>query len=202
MRWWLGSRRTWLAGTALVLLAGALQSWSDLPLPIPVLVGSGGARPLAAALPALVAIALAICLSGRGTGTEPTCVRPIARYDVALVVLTVAIGALASLVIGIGAHTPLGAMAARNLLGYVGLVLIVGELSTWQAAGTAPVIFVVVSFSLGRRSAASEYPWAWSMMDAFSLVGLAWVLLLFAAGLALLRRRPRLPTDADAHVAI
>ncbi|WP_143175383.1 hypothetical protein [Cryptosporangium aurantiacum] len=116
-------------------------------------------------------MALGICLAARGGGTEPTAVRSISRYDAALVALTVGCGALACLAAGGLAHTELGAVAARNLVDYVGLVLLAGELGTWQAAGVAPVAFVVISFSLGRSSAVLPSPTSSSDACAKSIAG-------------------------------
>ena len=162
----------------------------DLSLPIPNLFGGlHFGVPLALLIPVAVAIVVAWGLGAGDPLVEAVASRPIRLLDTAYAL------AAATLMLVVGAciyalgTTTLVLSAGRNVLGYVGLMLVGRRILGTQAAAVLPAGVVIGTALLGRRSDGQPRWWAWPLADADNAWawGIAVLLLLIGALITLMR---------------
>lgn len=190
MTLWLRVRRARACAATILAVTVAVALAGDRYLPLPNLLGGPRlAVPFATLIPLAVAIVVAW---GRTTGdplAEAVASRPLRLLDSAYALsaanLTLASCALAR-ALGEGA---LALAAGRNALGYVGLTLIGHRLLGPHAAAVLAVGYVVVATLFGSGPDGQPRRWAWPLAapdDAMSW-GIAAVLLILGAAVALVR---------------
>lgn len=194
---WLRVRR--LGGSIAVTVAvlAILGVVGDLSVPM-FSLGSLADLALPVSMVAPVAIAIVVPWSlGRGDERlEGVAVRPVDHLDAALVLLlVVGFGATAAATEAVGLTT-LGIEAGRNGLGLVGMALAARWLVGGEAAGLAPVAYVVLVGFFGGDSPRTAEWWAWLVRPAGSASAATQSIALLGLGLLLTargrRRRPAL----------
>ncbi|MFF4950895.1 hypothetical protein [Streptomyces chattanoogensis] len=189
MSWWLRVHSVAVSALAiaLCLTAGPLLESSAVPLPA-LLGGLAVSVPLPLIIPLAGACALLYGLDRAPAECEATAVRPVRHWNLALLggaaVLVTLISAVEALFLGF----PLSLGMARNLIGYLGVGLLVrgfigGQFGT-MAAAALPVFCSLIGVGPGGR----PYVWAWPLHDAHSAAAAAAAGLLFCAGLVTMAR--------------
>ncbi|RBM18235.1 hypothetical protein DEH69_13170 [Streptomyces sp. PT12] len=184
MDWWLRIRlaRPIAAALALCALLGTLAD--SLTVPVPVLVG-GISFPLP--LPFLLPL-LPVCLLLQGQARavpamEGTGARAVWPLDAALV-MTCAAAALAvgaaQVAMGGGA---VGIGMARNLLGYLGLTLLLQLLGNPRLTAATVALLPISCAAFGVANGSPAF-WAWPLHEPDSLLAFTQASALFCAGLA------------------
>ncbi|MFI1831457.1 hypothetical protein ACH41E_34180 [Streptomyces sp. NPDC020412] len=191
MTWWL---RVHLvpaacAGVLACLVLAPLLAGSALPVPS-LLGGLGTGIPVPLVLPAVPAGFLLYALSRGPFEHEATAVRPVRGYRAGLYAGAAVVAAALGLAEAQWLDFDLGPAVARNLVGYLGVGLIVQSLAG-AAYGPVAVAAVPVGCALvGLPAGGRPYPWTWPLHEGPSPSASAAALGLFAVGL-LLRRRAR-----------
>ncbi|MFV2118343.1 hypothetical protein ACE14D_07810 [Streptomyces sp. Act-28] len=185
MSWWVRVRMLPITTIGLMTVMVLGVAGSSVALPVPVLSGSVSfPLPVALVLP-LIPVWLLVHGQGRGdAAAECVAMRPIRRWDdTAMVVLTalaLAVGTIESKVF----DWHLGIAMGRNFAGYLGLALLIRRIAGPSTAtiGVSVFPFACTSFGIG----VGERPrfWAWPLHASESVIAIATVAVLFAAGLA------------------
>lgn len=158
---------------------------------IPALASARGlALPLALIAPLAVTSILGYSLTTGDPMVESVSVRPIAVLDTAYVIATS--GAVFTLLIMVHAtgYAAYGAEAARNTLGFVGLLLIGRAFIGPNAATALPIVVVVLLAFFGADAAGEPRWWAWALVDAGERASWAAMLILISVGGTLELTRP------------
>ena len=191
MTLWAATRRlvpTAVVSAVVVVLVVLL---GEVSASIPALASARGlALPLALIAPLAVSSVLGYALTTGDPILESVSVRPIAVLDTALVIATS--GALFVLLIMVDAagYAAFGAEAARNTLGFVGLLLIGRRVIGRNAATALPIVLVVLLAFFGADSAGEPRWWAWPLVDAGQRASWAAMLILISTGSLLELTRP------------
>lgn len=179
MSLWLRARRAPLVAFAGVSVVGLVALTGQVVIPMPGLFNAAGlAVPIALVLPLLLSTALALGLAGGNISLEAAAARPVLALDV-IFVLVAAGSAVAGLFLIDGPHH-LGAAAARNVLGYVGLYGIGRRVFGEAAGATLPVAALLVMAAFGADASGHPRSWAWLLADgldlrAFTVASLIWL---------------------------
>ncbi|MFD9611122.1 hypothetical protein ACFWWS_17365 [Streptomyces sp. NPDC059083] len=144
--------------------------------------------------PLIVTAVLGHSLAQRLPEAEELSVRPVRRYDVALVLCTVAVAVSAAWVVGAFAGSASAYEAARNTLFLTGLMLVAGAVHP-QAATVAPVAWVFAAAFVGYRDFHRPWPWAVTLHPAGYAPTSFFCLAVFLCGLVALRHTRRRPTS-------
>jgi hypothetical protein len=161
-------------------VAGLLILLGDLVVSLPTL-GPGHAFgvPVAALTPLLLIIALGWGLTSGDWRLEAVASRPIPRYDTWFVLGVSLIGAVTFAATQTLALDGNGYAAARNTIGFAGLLLIGRRLGGATVGPLFPALFVLVVAAFGGDREGSPQSWAWPVANGTEL--LSWLLALFAA---------------------
>lgn len=167
MTLWAATRRVVL--NAFVSAAVVVMVWllGDLTASIPALASARGlAVPLALIAPIVVSSLLGYSLTRGDAVVESASVRPIAALDAALVVVTSTAVFVALVALDATGQANYGAEAARNALGFAGLLLIGRACIGPNAATALPITFVVLLAFFGADAAGEPRWWAWAVVDS------------------------------------
>lgn len=161
-------------------------------IPIPSLVElSGAAWPLPLVAPVVIAIVLGWALSMGDERFERVSARPLGWLDVAYVTGVTASFMATMLAVELTGLTDLGRDAARNAMGFVGMMLVGRALLPGDSGAVMPVVYIVLAAFFGGATRESAEPWAWLVRpigDAHASILAAG---LFTVGCALLARGVR-----------
>lgn len=180
MRYWFQAR----AVPTLVLACAA--STLALLLPFTVLSATPSPRGATIGLAAVIALGIPVLtgwsVSRGDPGIEQRSVRPIGQLDLALFLgLGVGVAILAAL-LQLAGMAPVGFIAARATITYVGLLLAAVPVIGWERASIVPVAYVVAALIFGGGSDV-DHPAAWAWIasledDLFSTTACLTVLAL------------------------
>jgi hypothetical protein len=179
--WWLRVHMARTYGAVLLATFAVAPLLAGSALPIPSLLGGlGSGIPVPLALPVVPACVLLHALSRAPWEPDAVAVRPVAAYRTAVVVGT----ALVALVFGLiemrWLDFDLAPGVARNLVGYIGVGLIVqyffGARFGPLAVALVPVGCALVGLGPGQR----PYPWAWPLHESTSALSAIVAFCIFA----------------------
>jgi hypothetical protein len=156
--------------------------------------------PAGATLAAACFIALAVPVavgwgSARGDRQlESVSVRPIHAYDLLLATLAVGITSMAALAMQRADLAQAGSVAGRDLLTYLGLMLLAYPLMGWRIATVVPAVYLLAVAIFGRGEDISHPAWwAWIAADGSDPTSWTTSLAVLATGVgAYLILRPRM----------
>lgn len=190
MNWWMRVHAVLACAAALLIcfILAPLLAGSALPIPS-LLGGLGSGIPLPLVLPVVPACVVLYAMSRAPRETDAAAVRPVAAYRAALAAGT----AVAALALGFcemqWLDFDLGLGVARNLIGYLGVGLVVQRVVGAKygplAAAMTPVGCALIGMGPGRR----PYAWAWPLHEATSALAAVVALALFAIGAILVARQ-------------
>lgn len=191
MRLWLLVRgaRTILGTIVLTLMGLALPGSAVAVTPSPAGATLAGALFLALAVPVAVGWGCA-----RGDAQlESVSVRPIRAFDLLLAALATGTTSVAALAMMQAGLAPAGSIAARDVLVYLGMMLLVQPLAGWRVATTVPAIYLLAVAVVGRGEDISHPTWwAWIAADGGDRTSWVVTAALLGAGIgAYLTVRPR-----------
>ncbi|MGC4980691.1 hypothetical protein ACLQ18_08600 [Streptomyces sp. DT193] len=154
MRWWLKTRNIpmVLAGTFTTTLLSLWVGGEQIMLPS--LFSGSMQAVLTIFLPMPTVAVIALALDSRIPGIEAVAVRPVLRYDVAVVLAVLA----TFLVVAAATHSGILACVARNTAFLTGLTLTFRPFAK-QAAVTIPVAWIGIVVFLGKRPWPDPDPW-------------------------------------------
>ncbi|SCF84224.1 hypothetical protein GA0115254_118876 [Streptomyces sp. Ncost-T10-10d] len=189
MRWWIGARRAnammplALAGFLLPLFAV-----QNVRVALPSLVGSPQVA-LTLFVPVPILACLMHVLESRLPAPEDSGVRPIGRYDAALVAVLAAGTLGCALLVAAWGGTQEAAASGRNVLFLAGLMLL-GRAVVGPAAVLVPVAWLVLVVGIGFRG---NVPRLWTVVpqSAYDVPTAVVSLLVFIAGVTALIFAPR-----------
>ncbi|MDT3397302.1 hypothetical protein RKE29_11695 [Streptomyces sp. B1866] len=192
MIWWLrvhAAPACLAALAACLLLAPALSS-SELPLPS-LFSGLSSGVPVPLVAPAVPACFLLYGLDRGPWETEASAARRVERTRVtALIAVGLAAVAVAAAESSLLDFT-LGPAVARNLLGYVGVGLLVRRVSQPQYGPVAVAALPLVCALLGVGPGGRPYAWCWPLHGSGAAGAAAVAGVLYCAGLVTLVRPGR-----------
>ncbi len=184
MALWAKVRRIWVVGAVALAVLLTVLALGGLRLPVPApLAVHGLAIPIAMLAPIALSTALAYGLQGGDYAMESVATRNLAAMDAgyALAVTTsTALVLLFGSAVGVG----LGAEAARNCLGYVGLLLIARPIGGLHAAGIVPAALAVLVAFFGADNSGDPRWWAWMFRDAGDVRSWLFASMIFSLGMA------------------
>jgi hypothetical protein len=199
MIWWYRARMgsgVLLALTAVMTL-GAAAPAATVPVPL-VVAGVSVPLPLPLVLPVAPVVVLLLGQARAASAAEGTAVRSVVGWDVG------AASSLAFASVGTGAMQwwlldwPMGVAMARDLVGYLGLALLVRWVAGFEVAAVIAAVFPFFCASFGMTPGLGPRPWAWPFHEPTSVAAAGCAVLLLAAGIAaagagpaVLRRRLR-----------
>ncbi|WP_405459999.1 hypothetical protein OG786_21995 [Streptomyces sp. NBC_00101] len=185
MNWWHRAHLTRLTAAVLIaaMLLVPLLGGSRLPLPS-LLTGTHAGVPVALVLPAVPAVLTLHALHRVPQVYDSTAVRPVARYQAAMLTAAALLATLIGLGAACAADSPVPLAAARNLLGYLGTGLVAHRLAGPRYAPPAVALVPVLCALVGLGPGGRPLPWTWPLHEAASPVAAAAALLLLAAGIA------------------
>lgn len=161
MIWWLRAKRASVTVQAGVIVLLLVVSVGSMLLPVPGQASRQAvAVPLALLLPLLLSSAGARSLASGEAMLESAAVRPVRRWNTILVTgLTILV---ATSVAVVALPTPeLARGAARNCIGFVGLMLLGRTIVGSTAAPLVPAGFALICAVLGVDSSGQARWWAW-----------------------------------------
>ncbi|MCX4772570.1 hypothetical protein [Streptomyces sp. NBC_01285] len=189
MRWWIGARRAGImAPLALAAFLLPLLAVQNTQVVLPSLIGSPRV-----ALTLFVPVPLVACLmhalESRVPAPEDSGVRPVGRYDAALVTAVAAAALCCALLVAALGGTQEAAAAGRNVLFLAGLMLL-GRAAFGPSAVLVPVAWLVLVVGIGFRG---NVPRVWTVVpeSAHDVPAALASLLVFTAGLTALIFAPR-----------
>jgi hypothetical protein len=192
MIWSLRVRRVGLLTSVLTAYVAVLWAVGEASLPLPsFLSGMAFLVPVADILPLGLAVAVLFAIDNDDSRLARLASRPMWLLDSGyiLAVVILAVGASAALAaIGLQPH---GYAAGRNLVGFVGLSLVLRAAVGGRAASGLVTAFVVVSLMFGAGSG-GLHPWAWPLApadDAAVAFGVAVLMIIGLASLPVQRAR-------------
>ncbi|MFG3101650.1 hypothetical protein ACGFZL_14175 [Streptomyces sp. NPDC048182] len=189
MRWWLGARRTRLMlPLALAAFLLPLLAVQHTRVVLPSLIGSPRVA-LTLFVPVPFVACLMHALESRVPAPEDSGVRPVGRYDAALVTAAATAALCCALLTAALGGTQEAAAAGRNVLFLTGLMLL-GHAAFGASAVLVPVAWLVLVVGVGFRGPVPR-PWTVVPHSAHDLPAALAALLVYAAGLVALVRSPR-----------
>jgi hypothetical protein len=188
--WWLRVHMVHVSSACVLACFILAPLLAGSALPIPSLLGGFGAGiPLPLVLPVAPVCVLLHAMSRAPLETNITAVRPVWSYRTFLFGCVAFTAVILGLCEAQWLDFGLGLGTARNLVGYLGVGLIVqhfvGSLYGPLAVAAVPVLCALIGLGPGRR----PYPWAWPLHESASVLAAAAALGLFAVGAALGLRR-------------
>ncbi len=175
MRLWLKVRRAWICVPTVLLTALAIDLSKYLYLSIPNLFGGDM---LKLPMPLILGIAICIVLGwGLGSGNpslESVASRPIQELDMAYTLAITLLNLTLCILLHLISNADIVLAAGRNVLGYIGLMLLGRSLLGSNAATILPTGFVILVGMLGQNQYGRIHRWAWPL--AGSEYKLSWVL--------------------------
>lgn len=198
MTLWIKARR----GQSVVLVSvgvlGASAVAGSVVVPLPgLLVYQGLAVPAALLLPLAFAVTCGRALASGDPALERGAVRRIRRWDLAGVVAVTCLTAAAVAILG-APSSDLAIGAARNCLGFAGLMLLARPLTGSLAAPIVPAVFALICATFGGDVAGQARWWAWPVDATPDGRAIALALATFAAGLATTAFVPMPPRFGEA----
>jgi hypothetical protein len=195
---WLRVRgaRTILGAIVLTLIGLALPGSAVAATPSPAGATLAAACFLALAVPVAVGWG---CARG-DPQLESVSVRPVRAFDLLLAVLAVGVPSIAAMVMHGAGLAPAGSIAGRDVLVYLGFMLLAYPLAGWRIATIVPAIYLLAVAIFGRgEDMIHPAWWAWIAADGGDTTSWVITIALLGAGIgAYLTVRPRrsgLPAD-------
>ncbi|GGZ35694.1 hypothetical protein GCM10010387_32250 [Streptomyces inusitatus] len=185
MIWWLRAHAAVACVVTLVacLVVAPMLATSSIPT-LALFGGTTGSIPVPLVLPVLPVCVLLYAMSRTPRTTDVTAVRNVPRLRAAALALagaaTVAIALLEAVVIDF----PLGFAVARNVLGYLGLGLLVQRCAEPRYGPVTVAAVPVLCGLIGLGPGGSPYFWMWPAHPSGSPLAATAALLLFGSGLA------------------
>lgn len=162
MRLWSKVRRGRICVIVVAVALGLLVMLGDLTVSMPALTAFRGVTlPISLLAPLSLPISLAWGLANGDPAAESVASRLLAWYDTALAVGMAAAFAAAAVGLQRVGLTELGVAAARNVFGYVGMMLMGRWLFGRESAAVLPVGFVVVAAAFAGDTIEDAAWWAW-----------------------------------------
>lgn len=166
MTLWLKVRRARASALSIAAVAVTTLLTGDVLIPLPgLLSGTGLAVPLLALAPMAVAVVIALGLSSTDAALERTAVRRMRVLDAAYAAAVAGLTLIACLTSAIWADVPLGIVAGRNAVGYIGLMLLGGRILGRHAAALVPAGLILFMALFGGDASGHPRWWAWPMRD-------------------------------------
>lgn len=180
---WVKVKRVWVVSTVAltVLLTVLALGGLRLPVPAPFAV-QGLAVPIAMLAPLALSTALAYGLQGGDSAIESVATRNVAALDAGYI-MAVTISTACLLLLGSAVGVGLGAEAARNCLGYVGVLLVARPVSGLHAAGIVPAGLAVLVAFFGADDSGDPRWWAWMFRDAGDVPSWLFASVIFSLGM-------------------
>lgn len=186
MSLWLRVRRLRPIAVVTVLVSLIALLLGGLIIPLPSLGSLSGLRiPIALIAPLAVAVTVAWGLSIGAGPSERAAVRPIDRLDASFVAAIAGVTAVLLAAGEFAGVTTTGYAAARNALGYVGLMLLGRWLLGSHAASVVPVGWILLIAAFGSDGAGEPRWWVWPLLPWQDALSWAFSLAIFLTGLAL-----------------
>ena len=191
MTWWLSVRRTRVVLGSVLASLVALGLTGGAVLPVPSFI-NGLSLPLAVSyiLPLIVVTALMLGLGSRPSGLEGIATRGLMFYDLAWVYLAVLAAIVGATLLATMGATGTSAYV-RNLIGFVGVALIVARFFGFESSALIPAGLVIVASMFGRQLNGGVAAWAWPVAQPSEAA--PWVIagaLMALGSLALITSRP------------
>ncbi|WP_326551160.1 hypothetical protein [Micromonospora sp. NBC_01813] len=167
---------------SLAVTVGLLTLLGNRAVQLPAVIGGGtNGVLLAAFLPIPLVVTINYGLSSRDRLNERIALRPVSRWDAALVVATLLVLALSVTLVGLlTTAEPIGFI--RNALLLTGVAVGIGSVATPAAGSTGVVAIVVLTNSVGPAVSGASYVrlmqspphnvWAWSVAATVLIIGL------------------------------
>lgn len=184
MKWWLRAHAALLCAVSLMvtLLLAPVLAGSTLPIPS-LFGGLSTGIPVPLVLPVIPAAVVLHAMS-RVPGTyETTAVRPVLRYQAGLPLAACAIALVVTVVEAHAADLPLALAVARNLMGYLGVGLVVHSFAGPQYGPLSVAVVPVFCAVVGLGPSGRPFTWAWPVHEASSPLAAACAGSLFGLGL-------------------
>ncbi|MCH0539892.1 hypothetical protein I3F58_10025 [Streptomyces sp. MUM 203J] len=181
MIWWCKVRaiHVVVASTVGTVALGLLIGNAELP--VPALTGQSGQFLVAHLMTLVPAVTLLYGLSRGNIPSESIAARNLRYWDSALALCIAAVGVLASFLCRIALSSDLPVVLGRNLVGYLGLALLLFPLVGSQLAGAALAAVPLILAASGWGPGGTPEPWAWLLHPADSTM--AMVLAISAVGI-------------------
>jgi hypothetical protein len=196
---WLSTRRAPWCLLAAIALVAVIGTFGAVTLSVPSLVSSGLPLPVAAVAPLAIPVALSWALTSSDPLVESVAARKLGLLDTGFVVSLTALAIVGVIATAIVGRPEIVGLAARDIVGYVGLMLLGRAVLRRDAAAVVPVAYLIVTAFFAGAADADAPWWAWAIRPADDPT--TWVIasLLFATGCLVLTldRRVRW-VDADA----
>ncbi|MEU0985076.1 hypothetical protein [Streptomyces sp. NPDC005953] len=190
MIWWLRAHAAVACGAALAtcLVIAPMLANSGMPT-LALFNGTTGSIPVPLVLPVLPVCVLLYAISRTPRSLDVTAVRNVPCLRTVVLTLlgaaTVVIALLEATIIDF----PLGFAVARNVLGYLGLGLLVQRYTQPQYGPVTVAAVPVLCGLVGLGPGGSPYPWMWPAHPSGSLLAATTAIVLFGSGLAAIATR-------------
>ncbi|MEU1817812.1 hypothetical protein ABZ543_21820 [Streptomyces roseifaciens] len=185
MIWWFKARRIGpLLVPCLAVFTTVVAALNSVALELPSLLTGGSNSFLVMLLAPLPATSgLLLCLTSRLAEAEAAAWRPVPRYDITLILATVAFTTAVGCLVGRAAGSDEAWSTGRNTLFLAGLMLLVHTIAP-QGAVAVPVGWIFTVIFVGYDRYHQPYPWTVLPHPPADLPALVLALVVFAAGLA------------------
>jgi hypothetical protein len=171
---WLKTRRALWIPASIAAACGLLLAAGQMTVTMPIFEALSGVRvPLALLTPVIALLMLALALAGGDPQLEAVAARSVTLLDHFLAIVTASATAAVYSTIELFGLSPLGAGAARNMIGLTGLMLL-GRSFGIRVGATVPVVFLLFVAALGSDGAGVPDWWAWPVASSDNL--LSWLL--------------------------
>lgn len=184
MTLWLRVRRAYQCVITIIIVAIALIPARSFYLPLPNLLGGPRlAVPLTFLLPVAVAIVVAWGLAAGDPLIEAIASRPLKLFDVGYAFSAALLALAACVLVWLTSGTDLALAAGRNVLGYIGLVLVGRRLIGAHAAALLPAGFAIAVSLFGTGIGRQTRLWAWPLAGAYDPIGWSSAIILLILGM-------------------
>ncbi|MEW1718614.1 hypothetical protein [Streptomyces sp. NPDC093109] len=184
MIWWLRAHATaaWAATLAACFICCPLLATSSIPT-LSLFSGASGSIPVPLVLPVFPACVLLYGLNRTPWQAHATAVREMRYWTSGAVAIT----GVAALAVAFAEAAlldfPLSFAVARNLIGYLGVGLLVQYVSNAQYGAVAVAAIPVVCGLIGTGPGGRPYPWMWPAQPYESVTAAGAAIFLFCSGM-------------------
>ncbi len=200
MSLWLRVRGAPIIGVTMILTLAALA--------LPFSAATANPSPVGPAVAVACYLALAVPIAvgwgcGRGDARlEGVGIRPVRWLDLALALLAVGLTAGGAYLLQQAEIAPVGKMAARDLLVFLGLLLLAYPFVGWRVAAVIPAVYLLAVAVAGRgEDIYHPAAWAWIAADAGDWRSWLLTAVVLCAGLLAYALRPRRAAVAETSEA-
>ncbi|RFU86052.1 hypothetical protein DY218_14190 [Streptomyces triticagri] len=194
MIWWLRAHAVtaWVTGLVVCFAAAPVLAGSSVPT-LAMFSGVSGSIPVPLVLPVMPACLLLYglgCTSASGGSSHAASVRSTAAWRAGAVVCTGVVAVVVALGEAAWLDFPLGFAVARNLLGYLGVGLIVRQLLGVQYSAIAVAAVPLLCALIGPGPGGRPHGWMWPAQGSGEWSAALAAVVLFGVGMLATLRLP------------